>query len=116
MNMTTKPNKNNLSWSKTLEYLDNNIIGDEKMITDERWYDENLDSDVEVRKAIRKKLEDAKSDNSEITRTIKLLSSTIERPLTRRSPRLQFSHQTLAAQETKSSYKACKRPYQKEPL
>ena len=81
-NITTKPNKNNLSWSNTLKYLDDNIIGDEDLIPEEKWYDEDLDSDAEVREDQRKKLEDHKSDSSEIPRTFKLPFSSIEQPLT----------------------------------
>ena len=56
---------------------------------------------MEVREAKKKKLDDAKSDNSEITRTCKLPSSNIELPLTRHSPRLQLGRQTLATQRNK---------------
>ena len=100
-NITTKPNKNNLSWSNTFKYLDDNIIGDEELIPEERWYDEDLDSEAEVQEAKRQKLEDAKSDNSEIPRIFTLPSTSIQQPLARQSPRLQLARRTLAAQRNK---------------
>ena len=80
-------------------------MGDEELIPEENWYDEELDSDAEVREAKRKKLEDAKNDSSEISRTFKLPSSNIEQPLTRHSPRLQLARRTLAAQRNKKQLK-----------
>ena len=100
-NITTKPNKNNLSWTNTFKYLDDNIIGDEELISEERWYDEDLDSEAEVQEAKRQKLEDAKSDNSEIPRIFTLPSTNIQQPLARQSPRLQLARRTLAAQSNK---------------
>ena len=100
-NITTKPSKNNLSWTNTFKYLDDNIIGDEELISEERWYDEDLDSEAEVQEAKRQKLEDAKSDNSEIPRIFTLPSTNIQQPLARQSPRLQLARRTLVAQRNK---------------
>ena len=71
------------------------------MTSEERWYDEDLDSEAEVQEAKRQNLENAKNDNSEITRIINLPSTNIQQPLTRQSPRLQFARRTLAAQRNK---------------
>ena len=49
----------------------------------------------------RQKLEDAKSDNSEIPRIFTLPSTSIQQPLARQSPRLQLARRTLAAQRNK---------------
>ena len=70
-------------------------------MSEERWYDEDLDSEAEVQEAKRQKLKDAKSDNSEIPRIFKLPSTNIQQPLTRHSPRLQLARRTLAAQRNK---------------
>ena len=71
------------------------------MISEERLHDEDLYSEAEVQQAKRQKLEDAKSDNSEIPRIFKLPSTNIQQPLARQSPRLQLARRTLAAQRNK---------------
>ena len=113
-NITTKCHKNNLSWSNTFKYLDDNIIGDEELISEESWYDADLDSEAEVQEAKRQKLEDAKSDNSEISRIFKLPSTNFQQPLTRHIPRLQLARRALA-KETRNNFKAYTKPYRKEP-
>ena len=87
--------------SNTFKYLDDNIIGDQELKPEEKWYDEDLDSDADVREAKRKKLEYAKSDSSKTPLIFKLPSSHVEQPLTRQSPRLQLVRRTLAAQRNK---------------
>ena len=74
-NATKKPHRTNVDWSNTIDsYLDNSIIGQEDLISDDRWELEELDSDAEVKVAKAKKLKEAKSDKGEIPRTFKLHS------------------------------------------
>ena len=62
-NATTTAHKSNLDWSNTIHaYLDDNIIGQEDLISDERWDQSDLDSDREVKEAKAKKLKEAKED------------------------------------------------------
>ena len=87
--------------ANTFKYLEDNLIGDEELISEERWYDEDLDSEAEVQEAKRQKIDDARSDNSEIPRIVKLPSTNIQQPLTQHSPRLQLARRTIAAQRNK---------------
>ena len=58
--VTSKPNTDNLRWSSTLEhFLDDNIIGEEKLISEDRCYKEDIDSDTEVQEVKRRKLQEA---------------------------------------------------------
>ena len=81
--------------------LDDNIIGEEELISQDKWYDENLDSDNEVRATKQRKLQEAKDDKGEVPRIIKLPSANFEQPLARNSPRLQLARKTLAASRNK---------------
>ena len=101
-NITSKPNIKNLNWSNTLKYyLDDNIIGEEELISQDKRYDENLDSDNEVRATKQRKLQEAKDDKGEVPRIIKLPSANFDQPLARNSPRLQLARKTLAASRNK---------------
>ena len=71
------------------------------MISQEKWYDEDLDSDNEVRATKERKLQEAKDDKGEVPRIIKLQSANFEQPLARNSPRLQLARKTLAASRNK---------------
>ena len=71
------------------------------MISQEKWYDEDLDSDNEVRTTKERKLQEAKDDKGEVPRIIKLPSANFEQPLARNSPRLQLARKTLAASRNK---------------
>ena len=82
-------------------YLDDNIIGEEELISQEKWYDEDLDSDAEVKATKQRKLQEAKDDEGEVPRIIKLPAANFEEPLARNSPRLQLARKTLAASRNK---------------
>ena len=56
-----------------------------------------MDSDNEVRTNKQRKLQEAKDDEGEVPRIIKLPSANFEQPLARNSPRLQLARKTLAA-------------------
>ena len=101
-NITSKPNIKNLNWSNALKhYLDDNIIGEDELIRQDKWYDEDLDSDEEVRTTKQRKLQEARNDVGEIPRTFKLPKANFEEPLASNSPRLQLARKTLAASSNK---------------
>ena len=95
---TSKPIIKNLRWSNTLKYhLDDNIIEEEEVISQDKWYDEDVDSDAEVKASKQRKLKEAKDDEGEVPRIIKLPAANFEEPLARNSPRIQLARKTLAA-------------------
>ena len=103
-NATTKPHRQNLDWSNTINNcLDNNIIGQDDLISDDRWELEDLDSDAEVKAAKAKKLNEAKLDKGEIPRTFQLQSSKFEEPLANKSPKLQLARKTNAINRSKKN-------------
>ena len=73
INVTTKPNTNNLSWSKTLKLYLDDIIGEEELISEDHWYNEEIDSDAEVQEVKQMKFQEAEKDTSEVPRTIKVV-------------------------------------------
>ena len=101
-NITSKPNIKNLNWSNTLKYyLDDNIIGEEELISQDEWYDEDLDRDAKVKASKQRKLQEAKDDEGEVPRIIRLPAANFEEPSARNSPRLELARKTLAAQRNK---------------
>ena len=101
-NATTNPHRNNLDWSNTINtYLDNNIIGQEDLILDDRWELEDLDSDAEAKAAEARKLEEAKQDKWEVSRTFQLQSLKIEESLAVTSPKLQLAGKMITAKRSK---------------
>ena len=86
-NITSKPNIKILNWSNTLKYyLDDIIIGEDELISQDKCYDENLDSDEEVRTTKQWKLQEAREDAGEIPRTFKHPNANFEEPLAGNSP------------------------------
>ena len=72
-NLTTKPDSKNLKWPNVQhDYLDDNIMGADELISDERWEQEDLDSDEEVRTSKERMLTAAKNDTGEIPRTFRM--------------------------------------------
>ena len=116
-NATTTAHKSNLDWSNTIHaylddniiantihaYLDDNFIGQEDLISDERWEQSDLDSDREVKEAKAKKLKEAKEDNGDIPRVIKMESSKFEEPLAKTSPRLLLARKNIATTRSKKN-------------
>ena len=101
-NITSKPNIKNPSWSNTLiYYLDDNIIGEEDLISQDKMYNEKSDSDNEVRSTKQRKLQEAKDYEGEVPRIIKLPSADFEQPLSGNSFQLQLARKTLAFSRNK---------------
>ena len=103
-NATTNAHKSNLDWSNTINaYLDDNIIVQEDLISDERWEQSDLDSDSEVKAAKAKKLKEAREDIGDVPRIIKMESSKFEEPLAKTSPRLLLARKNLATTRSKKN-------------
>ena len=83
--------------------LDDNIIGQEDLISDERWEQSDLDSDREVMEAKAKKLKEAKKDTGDIPRIIKIESSKFEEPLAETSPKLLLARKNPATTRSKKN-------------
>ena len=98
-NATTNPRRNNLDWSNTINtYLDNNIIEQEDLISDQVSY-------AEVKAAKAKKLEDAKQDKGEVPRTFRQQFSKFEEHLAATSSKLQLARKTIAENRSKKHLK-----------
>ena len=78
-------------------------IGQEDLISDERWEQSDLDSDREVKEAKAKKLREAKEDSRDIPRVIKMESSEFEEPLAKTSPRLLLAKKNIATTRSKKN-------------
>ena len=66
-NITTKPNSENLQWPNVQpDHSDDNIMGEDELISDERWKKEALNSNEEVRTSKEKMLTAAKNDTGDI--------------------------------------------------
>ena len=61
-NITSKPNIKKSKLVTLKYYLDDNIIGEDELISQDKWYDEDLDSDEEVRTTKQRKLKEASDD------------------------------------------------------
>ena len=76
-------------------------MGQEEPISDARWELEDLDSDAEVNAAKARKLEEAKQDKGEVSRTFQLQSLKIEESLAVTSPKLQLAGKMITAKRSK---------------
>ena len=101
-NLTTKPNSKNLKWPNVQhDYLDDNIMGADELISDERWEQEVLDSDEEVRASKERMLTAAKNDTGEIPRTFRMTPQSTLEPIAESSKGLQVARKTIASTRSK---------------
>ena len=77
------------------------IISNDELISDERWIQETLDSDEEVKLSKQRMLSAALNDKSEIPRTFRMASQTPLQPLAENSKELKLARKTLAATRSK---------------
>ena len=73
----------------------------DELISDERWIQEALDSDEEVKASKQRMLSAALNDKGEIPRTFCMASHTLLQPLAENSKGLQLARKTLAATRSK---------------
>ena len=101
-NLTSCVDSRNLKWPNTKsDYLDDNIMGNDELISDERWIQETLDSDEEVKLSKQRLLSAALNDKGEIPRTFRMAPQTPLQPLAENSKELKLVRKTLAATRSK---------------
>ena len=101
-NLTSCADSRNLKWPNIKsDYLDDNIMGNDELISDERWIQETLDSDEEVKASKQRKLSAALNDKGEMPRTFRMASHTPLQPLAENSMGPQLARKTLAATRSK---------------
>ena len=76
-------------------------MGNDELISDERWIQETLDSYEEVKASKQRMLSAALNDKGEIPRTFRMASHTPLQPLAENSKGLQLARKTLAATRSK---------------
>ena len=110
-NITTKPNSKNLQWPNVQpDYLDDNIMGEDELISDERWEQEDLNSDDEVHASKERMLTATKNDTGNIPRTLNIHrtrmtpNSKLE-PVAESSKGLQLARKTIASTRSKKQLK-----------
>ena len=101
-NLTTKPDSRNLKWPNVQhDYLDDNIMGADELLSDERWEQEDPDSDEEVRTSKERMLTAAKNDTGEIPRTFRMTTQSTLQPIAESSKGLQLARKTIASTRSK---------------
>ena len=83
-------------------------MGVDELISDERWEQEDLNSDEEVRTSKERMLTAAKNDTGEIPRTFRMTpQSTLEQVVESSKGKQLLQH------AARNNYKACMKQYQK---
>ena len=101
-NLTSKPDSRNLKWPNVQpDYLDDNIMGADELISDERWEQEYLNSDEEVRTSKERMLRAAKNDTGEIPRTFRMTPQSKLELVAESSKGLQLAWKTIASTRIK---------------
>ena len=97
-NLTSKPNSRNLKWLNVQPvYLDDNIMGADELISDERLEQEDLNSEEEVRTSKERMLTAAKNHTGEIPRTFRMTPQSTLEPVAESSKGLQLARKTIAS-------------------
>ena len=105
-NITSHADSRNLKWPNIKsDYLDDNIMGNDELISDDRWMQETLDSDEEVKASKQRMLSTALNDKGEIPRTFRMSAHTPLQPLAENSKELKFARKTLATTRSKKQLK-----------
>ena len=92
------------------DYLDDNIMGEDELISDERWEQEDLNSDAEVHASKERMLTATKNDTGNIPRTLNIHrtrmtpNSKLE-PVAESSKGLQLARKTIASTRSKKQLK-----------
>ena len=101
-NLTSKPDCRNLKRPNVQPYyLDDNIMGADKLISDKRWEQEDLNSDEEVRTSKERMLTAAKNDTGEIPQTFRMTPQSTLEPVAESSKGLQLARKTFASTRSK---------------
>ena len=101
-NLTSTPNSVNLKLPYVQpHYLDDTIMGEDELISDKRWEQEDLNSDEEVRTSKEKMLTAPKKDTGEIPRTIRMTPHSTLELAAESSKGLQLTRKTIASTRSK---------------
>ena len=101
-NLTSTPNSNNLNWLNIQpDYLDDNIVGEDELISDERWEQEDLNSDEEVRTSKESMHTAAKNDTGEVPRSFRMTPHSTLEPVAESSKGLQLARKTITSTRSK---------------
>ena len=76
-------------------------MGNDELISDERWIQETLDSDEEVKTSKQRMLSKALNDKGEIPRTFRMSTHSPLQPLAENSKELKFARKTLSTTRSK---------------
>ena len=88
-------------------------MGNDELISDERWIQETLDSDEEVKASKQRMLSAELNDKGEIPRTFRVASHTPLQPSAENSKGLQLARKPSPLLEAKSSFKGSTKPFPK---
>ena len=101
-NITYQADSRNLKWPNIKsDYLDDNIMGNDELISDERWIQKTLDSDEEVKASNQRMLSKALNDKGEIPRTFRMSTHSPLQPLAENSKELKLARKTLSNTRSK---------------
>ena len=76
-------------------------MGNDELISDERWIQETLDSDEEVKASKQRMLSKALNDKGEISRTFRMSTHSPLQPLAENSKELKFARKTFSTTRSK---------------
>ena len=101
-NITSQADSRNPKWPNIKsDYLDDNIMGNDELISDERWIQETLDSDEEVKASKQRMLSKALNNKDEIPRTFRMSTHSPLQSLAENSKELKFARKTLSTTRSK---------------
>ena len=83
------------------DYLDDNIMCDDELISQERWVQETLGSDEDVKQSKQRMLSAAMNDQVEVPRIFRMTPQTPLQPLAENSKGLQLVRKTFADTRSK---------------
>ena len=89
-------------------------MGNDELISDERWIQETLDSDEEVKASKQRMLSKALNDKSEIPRTFRMSTHSPLQPLAENSKELNSQERPSPPLEVRNSYRDDMKPSPKE--
>ena len=101
-NITSQADSRNLKWPNIKsDYLDDNIMGNDGLISDERWIQEKLDKDEEVKASKQRMLSKALNNKGEVPRTFRMSTHSPLQPLAENSKELKVARKTLSNTRSK---------------
>ena len=104
-NLTSTTDCSNLKWPIVQpDYLNVNIMGEDELISGERWEQEDLNSDKEVRASKERLLTAAKKNTGKIPRTFRMNPQQTLEPVAESSKGLQLARKTITSTRSKKQH------------